>query len=165
MGILGTNYKLFTAWKGSCDRRVGDLALFPDLLRQRKELHPGMEMVVGDGLYAGRPPCDLVAQVGAVPRFLPRRNATLKREGVKAWAERLLSMTENPQPWFREYHEREAPERGFPMAKKRTGALRKRLRRRKETEAYLRFVQHHVRRLAQLRWVADIIPWSGALAE
>lgn len=165
VGILGTKYKLFSAWKGSCDRRVGELALFPDLLRQTKEFHPGMEMVVGDGLYAGRPQCSLVAEAGAVPRFLPRRNVTLKREGVKAWAEMLLSMAKNPQQWFREYYQREASECGFSMVKKRKGALRKRLRRRKETETYLRFVQYNVTRLAQLRWVADITPWSGALAE
>jgi transposase len=165
VGILGTKYKLYSAWSGSCDRHVGELALFPELLVRTKELHPGMEMLVGDGLYAGRPQCDLVAKAGAVPRFLPRRNVTLKREGVKAWAEMLLSMAEDPQQWFREYYQREASECGFAMVKKRKGALRKRLRRRKETETYLRFVQHNVTRLAQLRWVADIIPWSGALAE
>ncbi len=124
-----------------------------------------MEMVVGDGAYAGRPQCALVSAVGAVPRFLPRRNATLKGKGARAWTEMLLSMAENPQQWFREYYQREASECGFSMVKNRKGALRKRLDRRKETETYLRFVQHNVTRLAQLRWIAGIIPWSGVAAQ
>jgi transposase len=111
-------------------------------------MHSEMVMVVGDGAYAGRPQCALVAAVGAVPRFLPRRNATLKGEGVRAWTEMLLSMAENPQQWFREYYQREASECGLSMVKNRKGALRKRLDRRKETETYLRFVQHNATRLA-----------------
>ena len=165
VGMLGVRFKLYTGWIGSGDRRIGETSVFPQLLVRAKEMHSGMARVVGDGAYAGRPQCALVAAVGAVPRFLPRRNATMKGEGVRAWTEMLLSMAENPQQWFREYYEREASECGFSMVKNRKGALRKRLDRRKETEAYLRFVQHNVTRLAQLRWVAGIIPWSGVAAQ
>jgi transposase len=165
VGMIGVTYKLFTGWIGSGDRRIGETAAFPELLRRTKEMHEGLAMVVGDGAYAGRPQCALVAAVGAVPRFLPRRNATMKGEGVRAWTQMLLSMAESPQQWFREYYQREASECGNSMVKNRKGALRKRLDRRKETEAYLRVVQHNVTRLAQLRWIAGIIPWSGAVAE
>ena len=97
-----------------------------------------------------------MAEAGAVPRFLPRRNATLKREGVKAWMDMLLDMAEDPQRWFGEYFQREAVETGNSMVKNRKGPLRKRLDQRKETETYLRFVQHNVRRLAQLRWLWNL---------
>jgi transposase len=165
VGMLGTVYKLYTGWVGRADGRMGETAAFPQLLARTKAMHAGVEMVVGDGAYAGRPQCAQVAEVGAVPRFLPRRNATLKGEGVRAWTEMLLAMAADPQQWFRDYYQREASECGFSMVKNRKGALRKRLDRRKETETYLRFVQHNVTRLAQLRWVAAIIPWTGVAAE
>lgn len=159
-GIIGARSKLWTSWRGSCDPHTGELSHFGANLARTKALHPEMEWVLGDGLYAGRPSCRMVAEVGAVPRFLPRRNATLKREGVKAWADMLLSMAEDPQRWFGEYYQREAVETGNSMTKNRKGALRKRLNRRKETETYLRFVQHNVRRLAQLRWLWGLREWS-----
>lgn len=165
VGMLGTVYKLYTGWVGRADGQIGETAAFPELLTRTKRMHTEMEMVVGDGAYAGRPQCAQVAAVGAVPRFLPRRNATMKGEGVRAWTRMLLSMAENPQQWFREYYQREASECGFSMVKNRKGALRKRLDRRKETETYLRFVQHNLTRLAQLRWVAGILPWSGVAGQ
>ena len=160
-GMIGVRSKLWTAWKGSCDPHVGELAHFGENLARTKALHPEMEMVTGDGAYAGRPQCRLVAEVGAVPRFLPRRNATLKREGVKAWMDMLLAMAEDPQRWFGEYYQREAVETGNSMTKNRKGPLRKKLDARKETETYLRFVQHNVRRLAQLRWLWGLDPTLG----
>lgn len=157
-GMIGVRFKLYTDWEGSCDRKVGELSHFPRLVAKTKELHPEMEMIVGDGLYAGRPQCALVGQAGAIPRFLPRRNVTLKKDGVKEWSEMLLSMVRDPQRWFEGYYQREAAECGFSMVKNRKGELRKRLPVRKETEAYLRIVQHNVRRLAQLRWWYAILP-------
>ncbi len=164
-GMIGTKYKLYTAWRGSCDRHVGELAHFPHLLTRTKELHPTMTMVVGDGMYAGRPQCTLVAQVGAVARFLPRRNVTLKRLGSDGWIPMLMAMVRDPQRWFGEYYQREAAETGYSMVKNRKGALRKRLGARKETEAYLRIVQHNVTRLGQLQWIANILPWEGFAAQ
>lgn len=165
VGMIGVTYKLYTGWMGSGERPIGETAAFPTVLARTKAMHTGMTMVVGDGAYAGRPQCALVAAAGAVPRFLPRRNATMKGEGVRAWTEMLLAMADHPQQWFREYYLREASECGFSMVKNRKGALRKRLGRRKETETYLRFVQHNVTRLAQLRWVAGIIPWTGVAGQ
>jgi transposase len=160
-GMIGTKFKLYTAWRGSADPRMGELSHFAYLLARTKELHPQLKMVVGDGLYAGRPQCTLVAEAGAVPRFLPRRNVGLKRLGSKGWIPMLMDMIRDPQGWFGEYYQREAAETGFSMVKNRKGALRKRLGRRKETEAYLRIVQHNVTRLGQLQWIANILPWDG----
>jgi transposase len=163
-GMIGVRFKLYTAWRGSCDRRVAEISHFPDLLARTKALHPEMQMVVGDGLYAGRPQTTLVARTGAVSRFLPRRNATLKRHGSEGWVPMLMAMMRDPQKWFGEYYQREAAETGFSMVKNRKGALRKRLSRRKETEAYLRVVQHNVTRLGQLQWIANLLPWDGFAA-
>ncbi|MGI0067067.1 MAG: hypothetical protein ACREB9_01375 [Thermoplasmata archaeon] len=163
-GMIGTKYKLYAAWRGSCDRRVAELSHFPYLLARTKELHPDLSMVVGDGLYAGRPQCTLVSRTGAVPRFLPRRNVTLKRMGSEGWIPMLLAMIRDPQRWFGEYYQREAAETGYSMVKNRKGALRKRLGPRKETEAYLRIVQHNATRLGQLQWIANLLPWEDFAA-
>jgi transposase len=160
-GMIGTRFKLYTGWRGSSDPHVGELSHFPHLLERTKELHPEMTMVVGDGLYAGRRECTQVTRVGAVARFLPRRNVTLKRLGSEGWVQMLLEMMRDPQKWFGEYYQREAAETGYSMVKNRKGALRKRLGRRKETEAYLRIVQHNVTRLGQLQWIANVLPWEG----
>jgi transposase len=163
-GMIGIRFKLYTAWRGSSNPHVGELSHFPQLLARTKELHPAMTMVVGDGLYAGRGECTRVTQAGAVARFLPRRNVTLKRLGSEGWVPMLLAMVRDPQRWFGEYYQREAAETGYSMVKNRKGALRKRLGRRKETEAYLRIVQHNVTRLGQLQWIANILPWEGFAA-
>lgn len=163
-GMIGIRFKLYAAWQGSSDRRVGELSHFPYLLARTKEFHPDLKMVVGDGLYAGRPQCTQVVEAGAVPRFLPRRNVGLKRLGSKGWVPMLMAMVRDPQGWFGEYYQREAAETGYSMVKARKGALRKRLGRRKETEAYLRIVQHNVTRLGQLQWIANILPWDGFAA-
>ncbi len=164
-GVVGARFKLFTGWQGSANVHVGELSHFPALMARTKELHPEMEMVVGDGLYAGRWMCGLVASLGAVPRFLPRRNVTMKREGVKAWMDMLLALSKGPQGWMRDYHLRSSQETANFMMKNRKGKLRKRLAPRKETEAYLRVVQHNVRWLAALRYWTELraawIPWGS----
>ncbi len=164
VGMIGIRFKLYTAWRGSADRHMGELSHFEPLLERTKELHPEMSMVVGDGLYAGRPQCTLVARAGAIPRFLPRRNVTMKGMGSHGWVSMLLDMVRDPQKWFGEYYQREAAETGFSMVKNRKGALRKRLGRRKETESYLRIVQYNVTRLGQLQWIANILPWPDFAA-
>ena len=163
-GMIGVRFKLYAAWRGSADRHVGELSHFPYLLERTKELHPAMAMVVGDGLYAGRPQCALVVRAGAIPRFLPRRNVTLRSEGMAGWVPMLLDMVRDPQKWFGEYYQRESAEGGYSMVKNRKGALRKRLARRKETEALLRIVQHNVTRLGQLQWIANLLPWPDFAA-
>ena len=162
--MIGTRFKLYTGWIGSAEGHASEVGHFPALLARTKALHPGLTMIVGDGAYAGRPQCDLVVQAGAVPRFLPRRNLTLQAHRSRGWVPMLMDMMRDPQKWFREYYQRESAETGFSMVKNRKGALRKRLGRRKETEAYLRIVQHNVTRLGQLQWVANILPWEGFAA-
>ncbi len=158
VAVIGVKYKLFSAWRSSCDDLNVELEYFPDLIRQTKVLHPDIEMVLGDTRYAGRPQCKIVHEIGAVPRFLPRRNVTMKRDGVRAWMEMLLDMAENPQKWFSEYHLRSISETGNSMVNGRKGPIRKRLPRRKSTESYLRAVEHNIRRLALLRYMKGLVP-------
>ncbi len=158
VSVVGVQYKLLSSHWVNCDRHVGELAAFPTVMRETKVLHPQMAMVLGDGLYAGRPMVRLVAEMEAVPRFLPRRNVTMKRQGVKAWGEMLLDMARDPQKWFSEYHLRSLSETSNFVRKNRQGKLRKRLEGRKLTEEYLHGVGYNVRRLAQLRYLEGIQP-------
>lgn len=158
---IGTTFKLFAGWRSTEDAAVAEVSLFPDVARQMKAHHPRIAAVVGDGIYAGRPQCRIVGELGAVPRFLPRRNATLKRFGTREWVEMLLALAHDPQDWLATYHLRSISETGFSVLKNRHGPLRKRLRRRKETEAFLRAVAHNVRRAGQLRYLAPYLPWPA----
>jgi transposase len=164
VAVIGTKYKLLAAWRSTCDHSLGELAHFPQVAMQTKENHPDMEMMLGDGLYAGRPQCKLIAELGARPRFLPRRNATLKRQGVKAWMDMLLDMAENPQEWFANYHLRSISETGNSGLKNRKGPIRKRLDPRKETESYLRAIEYNLRRLGYLVYLVDLLPLPSGTA-
>jgi len=158
VAVIGTSFKLFAGWRSTEDPAGSELALFPDALREARAHQPGMAVVVGDGIYAGRPQCRLVGELGAVPRFLPRRNATLKRFGVREWVDMLQAMARDPQAWFADFHLRSLSETGFSVLKNRKGPLRKRLSVRKETEGFLDVVAHNIRRLNQLRYLAPYLP-------
>jgi len=79
--VVGATFKLISAWRSTARHDLGELAFFEPLMRETKVLHPGMEMALGDGLYATRPCANLARELGAVLRSLPRRNVTLKRLG------------------------------------------------------------------------------------
>lgn len=164
VAVIGVTYKLIAGWNGTCDRRVGELSQFPAAFEQAKAHHPEMGILVGDGLYAGRPQVKLVSDAGVLPRFLPRRNVTLKRLGVGAWIEMLLSMARNPDAWFATHYLREASECGWSVYKNRHGPLHKRLDPRRRTEAYLRALAYNVRRLTQLRYLTDVAPLDAPFA-
>ena len=165
VAVVGTAFKLFAGWRSSEDPGVGEFALFPDALRGARALQPGMAVVVGDGLYAARSACRLVGELGAVPRFLPRRNATLKRLGVREWVDMLLAMARDPQAWFADFPLRSLSETAFSVLKNRKGALRKRLTGRKATEAFLDVLAYNIRRLAQLRYLSPYLPIPAFQAE
>lgn len=160
--VIGTKYKLFAGWKSTTDHSIGETSIFPEVMAQAVENHPEMEQMLGDGVFAARSICGLVGKYDVVPRFLPRRNVTLKRRGVKEWVDMLWDLSEDPQEWLRDYHMRSISETGFSMlARANPGPLRKRLDSRKETEDYLRGICHNIKRLCYLTYLADIVPVPG----
>lgn len=163
VAVIGVEYKLLAAWRATTHPHARELAEFPDAFAQAHANHPGMEMLLGDGLYAGRPQVQLVANAGVTPRFLPRRNVTLKRFGVGAWIEMLVAMAHDPQAWFGDYHVRSISECGFSVTNAGV-RIRKRLDRRKETESQLKAVVYNLRRLAQLRYLVNLLPLDEVYA-
>jgi len=159
VAVIGTKYKLFAGWKSTGDHSLGETSLFPEVMAQAIEHHPNMEQILGDGIFATRPICKLAGKYGIIPRFLPRRNVTLKRYGVKEWVDMLWALSKDPQEWLRDYHMRSISETGFSMlTRANPQPLRKRLDPRKETEDFLRAVCHNVKRLCYLKYLAGIAP-------
>ncbi len=156
---IGTKYKLFAGWTSTTDHSIGETSIFPEVMAQAVENHPCMEQILGDGVFATRPICSLVGGYDVAPRFLPRRNVTLKRYGVKEWVDMLWDLSENPQEWLRDYHSRSISETGFSMlTRANPGPLRKRLDPRRETEDYLRGICHNIKRLCYLTYLEGIVP-------
>jgi len=159
VAVIGTRYKLFAGWKSTVDHSVGETSMFPEVMAQAIEHHPHMNQILGDGIFATRPICKIVSEYKVTPRFLPRRNVTLKRRGVKAWIDMLWALSEDPQKWLNEYHMRSISETGFSMiTRANPQPLRKRLDPRKETEDFLRAVCHNIKRLCYLKYLAGIVP-------
>jgi len=158
MGV-GVRYKLISGMSISPDHSVGETTMFPQAFHQTLGYHPGMEGVLGDGIYGARWITDLVAQNHATPYFLPRSNVTFKSKGYTGWAPMLNSLLKDPQAWLEEYHMRSISETVNSMVQSRFGVpLKKRLDPRRVTETLLKLVAHDVRRVGYLEVFEDITP-------
>jgi len=157
VGIVGTKYKLFASFQNTLDHSKGEAAFMPMAIAQTKALHPGMEMLTGDGLHATRLACQLTEDAGAVPRFLPKRNLNFKSYRSPAWIHMLMALSRDPKSWLRDYYQREAVETANSMVvMENPYPLRKRLDVRRLTEDYLRRVDHNIRGLCYLAYVEDL---------
>lgn len=162
VAVIGTRFKVLAGWVSRARGDVGEHSLFPAVMERAGALH-AVDSVLGDGLYATRPCCEVVAQLGATPVFLPRRNATFKSHGVPAWPRMLADLLDHPQEWLRAYHMRSLSETAFSVLKRdNPQPLRKRLDPRKETEAYLRGIVYNIKRLCYLTYLADLHPLPSA---
>lgn len=104
-----------------------------------------------------------MAELGATPRFLPKRNANFKSHGVDAWPRMLADLLDHPQEYLEDYHLRSNSEAANAVINRANpGPLRKRLDARVETEDYLRGIVYNIKRLAYLTFTADIHPLPDA---
>lgn len=157
VATVGTEYKIIASYQNSNDHSRGEMSFFRQAAEETKALHPDMDMLCADGIYANRPACEILHELGITPRALPKRNSTLKRKGVFSWTQMLMALLRDPQGWLRQYYLREASETVNSMLKRRNpGPLRKRLDDRKLTEDLLRGLNHNVRRLCYLYYLVDL---------
>ena len=157
VATVGTEHKLIASYQNSNDHSKGEISFFQQAAEETKALHPDMDMLCADGIYANRPACEILQELGITPRMLPKRNSTLKRKGVFSWTQMLMALLRDPQGWLRQYYLREASETVNSMLKRRNpGPLRKRLDDRKLTEDLLRGLNHNVRRLCYLYYLIDL---------
>jgi len=157
VAVVGAVYKLVATVQSATRRDIGELRFFEPLMRETKRIHPNLERIVGDGLYAVRPCCNLAEELGAELRSLPRRNASLKRLGSDEWVHMLHGLLEDPQGWLRDYFQREASENVNGVVKQQNPQpLRKRLPGRLTTEDFLRWTVYNVRRLCYLVYLVRL---------
>lgn len=157
VGVIGTVTKMYAAWKSNVDPSKGELRFFSDLIRQTVENRSSVTMMTGDGIYGIRQFCQECANLGIIPRALPRRNVTLKRKGVDSWVKMLAALIDNPQQWLEDYHQRSITETGNSMMLAyNPGPLRKRHDPRKELESELRPIVHNIRRLCALAYLINL---------
>jgi len=157
VSTVGTEHKLIASYQNTTDHSRSEMSFLRQVAEETKSLHPGMDMLCADGVFANRPACAILHSLGITPRTLPKRSATLPRKGVFAWTRMLMALLNDPQGWMRQYYLREASETVNSMVKRRNpGPLRKRLDERKLTEDRLRAVNHNVRRLCYLYYLIDL---------
>jgi transposase len=82
--------------------------------------------------YLSRANCDLVAKIGVVPRFYPKKGYTLRQKGSVAWRKMLENLIADPQKWLNVYHKCSNVEGCFSTLKRDNSLpLRKQLDERK----------------------------------
>lgn len=159
VAIIGVKYKLYAAWTSSAESRISERALFDEAFEDVLKVHPKMERLLGDGLYANRPVCRKVSEAGVEPVFLPARNVTFKKKKVASWVRMLQRIVDDPQRFLEDYHLRSISETGFSMDDRAfPKPIRKKLPSRKECESFLRAVCHNVKRLCYLKFLCDEVP-------
>lgn len=165
VAVIGVKYKVLAGWAGVAGIRPGrgEHSLFPAAVAGLARAGHSVEAVLGDGLFATRPCCRIVAELGAKPFFLPKRNATFKSHGVHAWVRMVADLLDHPQEWLGTFHQRSISECGFSVINRdNPRPLRKKLDRRVETEDFLRGVVYNIKRLAYLTHLAQIHPLPDA---
>jgi len=156
VGVIGVKYKLYASWSSTTRKDVGERSMFDDVFEDAFDIHPQMQCLLGDGLYANRPTCKTVGDTGVTPVFLPARNVTMQKKGVKYWVSMLSWIHDDPQGFLRVYHGRSISETGFSMDKRAfPKPVSKRLSVRKETATSLRYLCHNVRQLVYIKFLCE----------
>ncbi len=154
VGVIGTKYKLYASWASTSERGRGERSMFKEVFSDAIALHPNMNFLLGDGLYANRPTCDAVGEADVTPVFLPARNATMKKKKVQEWVDMLTWLADNPQAFLSVYHMRSISETGYSMDKRANPKpIYKRLPRRKETVSSLRYLCHNIKQLVYIKYL------------
>jgi len=164
VAMVGTTYKLISAVELPDPPTAHESPFFLSLLQETASNYSSIELVCLDRGYLSRNNCDLIEEVGAVPRIYPKERTTLKRKGSWAWAEMLLDFIEDPQRWLRDYHLRSISETVFSTYKRDFPTpLRKRILRRRKKEAFSRVCDYNMKRLCYLRYLKGlVVPWKNS---
>ena len=130
---------------------------FESLLTETARRYSRVDLVAGDSGFLSRCNCDLVAGVGTVPRFYPKKNSRLCSRGSRAWRAMLEELTLDPQKWLEEYHKRFNTGGCFSTLKRDNPLpLRKELDERRQQEAFTRACNLNIKRLCYLNHLEGI---------
>lgn len=159
---IGTDTKVLTTFTVLEGPHDSESPVLPDLLPEAGAF-PALEVVSADAGFLSRDNVDAIAALGAKPRIMPKTNVSLKSKGSDAWVRMLLDLLADPQDWLREYHPRSLAETGYSTFKRDfPKPLRRRLKGRRDTEAFVRACGYNLKRLCYLRYLMDLaIPFSS----
>jgi len=155
--MVGLKYKIISSFRYANKPIDHESPYFESLLRETACRYGRLGLVAGDAAYLSRANCDLVAKLGGVPRFYPKKGTTLRQKGSAAWRKMLEDLIADPQKWLKDYHKRSNVEGCFSTLKRDNPLpLRKELDERKEQEAFTRACNLNIKRLCYLNYLENI---------
>jgi transposase len=155
--MWGLKYKLISAIEVANSSVDHESPYFETLLKQTSVRYSRVDLVSADSAYLSRGNCDLVAGVGGVSRFYPKKGCGLRQKGSRAWRLMFEELIVDPQKWLEEYHLRSNVEGGFSVWKRDCPIpLRKKLVFRRRQEAFARACNFNIKRLCYLYHLKDI---------
>ncbi|MDR2203173.1 MAG: transposase [Nitrososphaerota archaeon] len=155
--MVGLKYKLVSAFRFADKPTAHESPYFESLLIETARRYGRVDLVCGDSAYLSRVNCDLVAGVGGVSRFYPKKGCLLRSKGSGSWRVMLEELVADPQKWFEAYHKRSNVEGCFSVFKRDNFLpLRKKLVVRKRQEAFSRACNLNIKRLCYLNYLEGI---------
>ena len=155
--VVGQRYGLVSAFRVLESMHGHESPYLRPLVEEVVDRHGGIGLMSGDAAYFSRENCALVAGAGGVPRFYPRKNASLKSLGVKEYQDMLLSFINDPQRWLEDYFKKAASEWTYSSFKRRyLRPLSKEIGSRRKLEVLARICVYNLIRLSYARWTKDL---------
>jgi transposase len=155
--VVGQRYGLVSAFKVLGSMHGNESPALRPLVGEVLDRHGGIGLVSGDAAYFSRENCGLVVGAGGVPRFYPKKNASLKSLGCKAWQDMLLSFINDPQEWLEDYFKKAASEWTYSSLKRRyLRPLSREIGSRRKLEVLARICVYNLIRLSYARWTKDL---------
>jgi transposase len=78
---VGTRYKMIASFIITGNPHAAEAPYLEEALGNVQDIYPHIEMMIGDAAYLSRKNTSLVTAAGAVPRFYPKKNVTLRAKG------------------------------------------------------------------------------------
>ena len=153
----GTSFKIISGFAVASTPYASDSPYLKPILRQIVQLYDHVRLITADSAFLSRENCASIAELGAKPRIMPKRNVTFRAGGAEAWRQMLREFTEDTQRWLRDYHTRSVMETvNSTMKRVAPTPLRKRLIQRLATEILARICVYNLRQLAYLKYTHNI---------
>lgn len=157
IAMVGNKYKVFSAFELAEDPHDNESPYFESLLAETAISYDQIDCVPADAAYLSRHNCNLIAEVGGIPRIYPKHGITIKMRGSIAWTDMLLIFIQDPQEWLRDYHARSISESVFSVFKRDFPLpLRRRIKLRRKQEAFTRVCDYNLKRLCYLKHLEEI---------
>ena len=152
---VGTCYKMIASFIITENPYAAEGPYLEEALSNVQDIYSRILMMLGDAAYLSRKNASLVAEAGAIPRFYPKKNVTLRAKGSPAWKKMLYQFIKDPQSWLRQYHQRSISESvNSAFMRMFEKKLTRRIRSRRITESIARACDYNIKRFGYLKYLA-----------